>query len=192
MELQESEFEPMDPIGGTPEPVPLPANVSDGQRRGLDPKAVPAMRVGNWIGIAVIFVLGVAGVLGFYFIADESPLWVTGLIAGGVGVFLAGNVFWTLFWPPIYCRRVSFRVGTLGFEIRRGVIWRRVQVVPRTRIQHTDVSQGPVQRRYGLATLTLHTAGTMNSSIELSGIARETALEIRDFLIEETGGDDAV
>ena len=57
------------------------------------------------------------------------------------------------------------------------------QNVPRSRIQHTDVSQGPVQRRYGIATLRVHTAGTENASVELGGLEHGVARLVREFLL---------
>jgi membrane protein YdbS with pleckstrin-like domain len=50
-------------------------------------------------------------------------------------------------------------------------------------VQHTDVSQGPLQRRYGLATLTVHTAGTENAQVQLPGLPHDVALSIRDHLL---------
>ena len=68
--------------------------------------------------------------------------------------------------------------------------WRSEISVPKSRVQHTDVSQGPLQRRFGLATLVLHTAGTQHAAVSLSGLSHEAALQIRDYLIEG-GPDDA-
>ncbi len=58
-------------------------------------------------------------------------------------------------------------------------------------MQHTDVSQGPIERLFELSTLIIYTAGTEHASISLGGLARETAFLIRDHLIEG-GVDDAV
>ncbi len=69
-------------------------------------------------------------------------------------------------------------------EIHRGVWWRKVITVPRSRVQHTDVTQGPLERRYGLATLVIHTAGTHLSTVRLNGLAKGTAESVRDLLIE--------
>ena len=72
-----------------------------------------------------------------------------------------------------------------------GIFWRSETFVPRTRVQHTDVVQGPLQRLFELATLIVHTAGTQDASVGLGGLSYETALPIRDFLIggdEEEGG----
>jgi membrane protein YdbS with pleckstrin-like domain len=92
--------------------------------------------------------------------------------------------FLSVQWPRWEYRRKSYRVDHVGIEIRQGVLWRTITSVPRSRVQHTDVSQGPLQRRFGLATLTIHTAGTRDASVELSGLARADALRIRDYLIE--------
>ena len=42
--------------------------------------------------------------------------------------------------------------------------------VPRSRVQHTDVSQGPVERRFGLGTLVIYTAGTDYARVDLAGL----------------------
>jgi membrane protein YdbS with pleckstrin-like domain len=76
----------------------------------------------------------------------------------------------------------------LGLEIRRGRWFRSELTVARSRIQHSDVAQGPVERSFGLATLSIHTAGTEHAEISLSGLAPEAARWIRAQL---TGfGDD--
>jgi hypothetical protein len=50
-------------------------------------------------------------------------------------------------------------------------------------VQHIDVTQGPLQRNYNIAQLILHTAGTMNASVSLTGLSHEKAVEIRDELL---------
>ena len=42
--------------------------------------------------------------------------------------------------------------------------------VPRSRVQHTDVSQGPLERNHGLGTLVVYTAGTDHAKVELGGL----------------------
>ena len=86
-------------------------------------------------------------------------------------------------------RYIRYRTDENGFTIRRGVLWRGVTSIPKARVQHTDVVQGPIQRRFGLARLVIHTAGTQDASVSLSGLSYEKALLIRDFLIERDGHD---
>ena len=46
-----------------------------------------------------------------------------------------------------------------GVVLSSGVWWRSEVWVPMARLQHLDVSQGPLDRRWGMASLSLHTAG---------------------------------
>ena len=65
-------------------------------------------------------------------------------------------------------------------HIRHGLLVRYRTVVPFRRVQHIDLAQGPVERRFGLATLILHTAGTRASSVPLPGLPQEEAERMRD------------
>jgi uncharacterized protein len=52
--------------------------------------------------------------------------------------------------------------------------------VPLERVQHIDISQGPLERGFGVCRLLVHTAGTMHSRVVLPGLARATAERMRD------------
>ena len=52
-------------------------------------------------------------------------------------------------------------------------------------LPHTDVARGPIQRRFGLATLVIHTAGSHNYQINLEGLGYATAFEVRRYLLED-------
>jgi uncharacterized protein len=82
-------------------------------------------------------------------------------------------------------------VDEQGIVIQRGIFWRSRIALPRVRVQHSDVSQGPLQRRFGVATLKLYTAGSRYTKIELPGLAHDEALALRDTLIAG-GGDSGV
>jgi len=75
-------------------------------------------------------------------------------------------------------------------RVVRGLLFRHDTVVPFGRVQHIDVSQGPIERFFGLATLTVHTAGTHNASVSLPGLgeplARDMREDIRSHIKRET------
>lgn len=112
------------------------------------------------------------------------------MLGGWVLVVLLASA-WAWFWPPVRYRHTSYSVDEQGIMIRSGVIWRSVVSVPQSRVQHTDVSLGPIERSLGLATLIIHTAGTQHASISLGGLSKEIAFAIRDYLID-TDEQDAV
>jgi membrane protein YdbS with pleckstrin-like domain len=77
-------------------------------------------------------------------------------------------------------RAWGYRIDAEELHIAQGV-WSRIEtVVPLARVQHIDVSQGPIERHFGVCRLVLHTAGTMHSRVVLPGLGRETAEAIRD------------
>jgi membrane protein YdbS with pleckstrin-like domain len=94
-------------------------------------------------------------------------------------------------YPPARNRHLRYRLDDVGITIRAGVFWRTWSALPRVRIQHTDVAQGPLQRRYGVATLKLYTAGSRFTRIELPGLEHGVAIALRDEL-QRQAGDDAV
>lgn len=65
--------------------------------------------------------------------------------------------------------------------VRRGVLVRRTSVVPYGRMQYVDVTAGPLDRRLGLATVTLHTAAAATDAF-VPGLRADEATRLRDRL----------
>jgi membrane protein YdbS with pleckstrin-like domain len=107
----------------------------------------------------------------------EAALFPPGVIAGPV----------LLIAPALVIRVPTRRYNARGYQISadrlrvvRGLLWRSDTVVPFGRVQHIDVDQGPLERFFGIATMTLHTAGNHNASIALPGLGEELAREMRE------------
>ena len=112
-----------------------------------------------------------------------------GLVIAYIGLSGLGAT-WCYLWPGWRYRHTRYRLDSQGLTIRRGVYWRSLTSVPKSRVQHTDVLQGPLQRRFELATLVVHTAGTQNASVSLDGVSYVDALPLRDALIDQGDRDD--
>ena len=67
--------------------------------------------------------------------------------------------------------------------VRRGVLFSRLSVVPYGRMQFIDVTAGPIERSFGLATVRLHTAAAA-SDARIPGLSRDEAGRLRDRLAE--------
>ena len=65
--------------------------------------------------------------------------------------------------------------------VTRGLLFRRVSVVPYGRMQFIDVTAGPVDRAFGLATVQLHTAAAATDA-RIPGLDRADADALRDRL----------
>ena len=159
-----------------------------GQDHQLDPRSIPLQRIGAAIFSAV---LAVGSAVAAVAVLADSRVSITAVVLTGLLWLVAnGLLFWHgQRWQAIDYRHTWYRVDEQGLEIRRGVFWRVVVNVPRSRVQHTDVSQGPLERRYGLGTLVVYTAGTDHAKVTLSGLDHAVALRIREHLMPERGTD---
>jgi membrane protein YdbS with pleckstrin-like domain len=84
----------------------------------------------------------------------------------------------------------GYNMSADRLRVVRGIWWHSDSVVPFGRVQHIDVEQGPLERMYGIATMTLHTAGTHNASVHLpgleEGLARDMREDIRQHIKRDT------
>jgi membrane protein YdbS with pleckstrin-like domain len=67
--------------------------------------------------------------------------------------------------------------------VRRGVMFTRLSVVPYGRMQFIDVTAGPLERAFRLATVRLHTAAAATDA-RIPGLERDEAARLRDRLAE--------
>ncbi len=163
-----------------------PVAFVDGLEHPVDPAAI---RVRQALGLIVVLAAGGAPLFVLTLIwalGDAPSLLFRGLVAFWVALF-AGFLGYAWQWPALQHRHLRYRVDARGVRIRRGVLWRKIISIPTSRVQHTDVTQGPLQRHFGLATLTVHTAGTQSASIALPGLAHDVALKLRDHLLPGDG-----
>lgn len=180
---------PASPAPDEPSPASGSESLTDGREHSLDPRSVTVSRLGGAIGAVVIFGATTVALVVVLFSLSSVLSGGQRLLIGAGWLLLNGLVSthaW--FWPALSYRYTAWKLDQEGMHIRQGVLWRSETSIPRSRIQHTDVSRGPLQRGFGLATLVIHTAGTHNASIPLSGLSYEDALIVRDHLIE--GGED--
>lgn len=161
--------------------------IADGVERPLDPRLIPLDR---WIGGIVTAVVSAAILAGGGIAwAAGAPALVVRILGGVWAGSTVGLGWWLQRWPAIAYRHASYAVNPEGIQIRRGVLWRNVIRVPRSRVQHTDVTQGPLERRFGLGTLVIYTAGTQHAKVELRGLDHADAFRVRDHLLPVEAGD---
>jgi len=129
---------------------------------------VPLLTAGDGLGLAWWQGLGLA-----------LLLW---LLSGAYGAWIAYRRWQATAW----------QLDDTGLHLRRGRLWKKEVLVPRSRVQHLDIERGPIERRYGLATLVVHTAGTRQHALRVAGLPDEVAVAVRDALVPEAGGHDDV
>lgn len=124
--------------------------------------------------VTALFLL--AGVAGPLFAGSPVVSLVLGLIVLGFGL-IAWVVTGRRFRAWGYLQRAD------DLLVRRGVMFRRLSVVPYGRMQFVDVTAGPFERLFGLATVRLHTAAAA-SDARIPGLVGGDAQHLRDALAE--------
>lgn len=189
-------FQPSDPI---PQPDPVPETAASppplppagpepaASLRSLDPRVVPYWRIHSLMSAGIVlFVALIGGLVLVWNLPDTIP-WV----AAAWLALLAVRVWLFLWYPPRAFAAWAYRIDDKVLETRQGIWIRTVTLLPLPRLQHVDLHRGPLERAFGLASLTLFTAGTQHASITLPGLEASDASHLRDRLVA-AGGDDAV
>jgi uncharacterized protein len=137
----------------------------------LDPRHIKVTRISS----AIAALIPLVGAI----VVEAANVIPRGLVIVPVALFLA---FYVFVIPARKYRHWGYHMGNDRLRIVRGYLFHSDTVVPFSRIQHIDVTQGPVQRPYGLATLTVHTAGNHNSSVSLPGLVHDDAVAMREAI----------
>ncbi|MDO5862178.1 MAG: PH domain-containing protein [Thermoplasmata archaeon] len=127
---------------------------SDGYRR-LEPVSKKSMYLGNVIVLAIL-----AAVLAL--IAMNADRWFAenaDFVSIACWALIIVSAAYLLVSPEVKYRRYRYRIDDDKLEIRRGVITIVHEMVPVERIHQVDVSKGPINRMFGLADVTVTTAG---------------------------------
>ncbi|GAB2668226.1 PH domain-containing protein [Arenimonas aestuarii] len=150
------------------------------------PLAPAARKVGAGVGVLWGLVIGIAAGVP---LAVGLDLGLAGKAGIGLVVALLPALLFALI-ARIRWRRTHWRLSPGGLRVRRGVVWHKEILVPRSRVQHLDLERGPVERHFGLATLVVHTAGTRMNALRQSGFLDDDAVALRDALLPETDRND--
>jgi membrane protein YdbS with pleckstrin-like domain len=125
------------------------------------------------LGLLTVLALaaGVAGAAG------------TGSLPGAIAA-LAGVALLAPFSLWVTLRRYrawAYQEREDDLLVSRGVMFRRLSVVPYGRMQFVDVTAGPVERLFKLASVRLHTAAAA-SDARIPGLEQAEAARLRDRL----------
>jgi len=74
---------------------------------------------------------------------------------------------------------------------RSGLVFRKIVLLPFNRVQHMEVTSGPLQRRFGLASLKFFTAGGASVDLKITGLEAPEAERLRTFILSKSQGNNA-
>jgi membrane protein YdbS with pleckstrin-like domain len=153
--------------------MPVEEDLSAGSQNWRSPS--PRLRVLRRYEVA-------ATTLGSLALAVGVSLGVGATVAAmvaAVGVISAGVIADVVAGRRVRAWGYSERADDL--LVRRGVMFRRTSVIPYGRMQYVEVTAGPFERAFGLATVQMHTAAAA-SDARIPGLLALEAARLRDQL----------
>jgi membrane protein YdbS with pleckstrin-like domain len=105
-------------------------------------------------------------------------------------------IFWALlaafayFYGTRYAEMVRYGIRDNELFYRSGVWFQSMVIIPFRKIQHCELESGPLDRRFGLASLTIHTAGGDESDISIAGLSETQALRLKQFMTTRISHDE--
>lgn len=147
----------------------------------LTPIAPSYLKILRWEWFIFCAILGiVVGVLLYFIKPLQQVRWMSLLIGA-----------WTLFTAAWYwLQERSFQ--TKAYAIReRDVIYRSGWIIQNThtcpfnRIQHSAVTIGPLEKKFGLASLVLYTAGSDEADLRIRGLQEASAWALKEWITQK-------
>lgn len=78
----------------------------------------------------------------------------------------------------------SYALRELDLHYTSGLFFRKIVSQPITRIQHIELKRGPIERKAGLATLQVFSAGGEMHTFQIPGLPVEIAQQLRQFILQ--------
>jgi membrane protein YdbS with pleckstrin-like domain len=132
------------------------------------------------ISLMVFFlIVGIGIGLGFaLFFNDDLAPFIMEFSIGFVCLMIV-----VLFFSRIGFKKKGFAFRNHDVLFRHGIIATNTLVIPYNRVQHVALHEGLISRFFGLAKIEIFTAGGSSSDIEIPGIAKEEAENIKQLLM---------
>ena len=146
---------------------------------GLNRKYLPVSLLSSWLfGLFLPSLFLVINSM-----ADIIEDWriVVGVIVGWLVLF----IFITLM-SILGFRHKSYAIREHDILYKSGLIFRKTVALPFNRVQHSEISQGPIERYFGLSQLEIFTAGGSQSDLTIPGLLGDDAQRIKTLVMEKT------
>lgn len=144
----------------------------------LDPKAKMSWRLARIIRLIVVALIFIPAWIFFVLFLSMPAIGAT-IMTIVFALILAYMTLALIIYPEIEYRQWAYLITDDRVEIKEGIFFISTTVIPILRIQHVTYSQGPINRKYGLAEVTINTA---SKEFLIKGLSSETAEQITTLL----------
>lgn len=121
----------------------------------------------------------IASAVAFVLIRVFDRNWLWPVVAAGA-VF-ALSAIWAFVGPSLRYRQWRYEIREDEVDLQHGILVKTRQLVPMARIQHVDTRRGPLQQRFGLASVVFFTAA---GSMEIPALSQQHAADVRNRIAD--------
>ncbi|MBY0149301.1 PH domain-containing protein [Neobacillus niacini] len=143
-------------------------------KRRISRRALTVWKISGAITIAISWIL--AGAAIFFLHIFNGPFWISVLL---IGMELISTYLFIFLLPSLKWKRWRYDVRDEEIELQEGIFIVKRTLIPMVRVQHVDTVQGPILRRYQLASVIVNTAAT---SHEIPALEESEAESLRHFI----------
>lgn len=93
---------------------------------------------------------------------------------------------WIIFYNGISYHHMGYALREKDISFKSGLWWKSMTTVPFNRVQHCDLKQGILDRKFGLSKLTIYTAGGQSTDLMIPGLLPETAERLKSYILHAT------
>lgn len=144
----------------------------DGAWHQISPRYAISQLMQNGILLVVVIVAAVVLAL----VLHQSWVWIP-------AAAFALLIVVTMVILPRQARAIGYMLRADDIVFRKGILWQRMIAVPYGRMQLVDITQGPVDRGFGISQLKMVTAAA-TTGVQIPGLTQAAAEALRDTLIE--------
>lgn len=129
-----------------------------------------------FLNLIIVYVILTVALLVFWFKSDD------------VNSLYLSILFFIIVTITLVLSRISFKKKAYAFRnhdviYRSGIIATNTMAIPYNRVQHVALHEGFLSRIFGLAKVEIFTAGGNSSDLEISGIEKQEAENIKQLLM---------
>lgn len=147
--------------------------------KSLDKKGITVMRINSVItGIIILLVLGIA----IFYIYPEIENMIGKLAITTISVIIIVLVLIDIIIiPKIRYDRYKYLITDERVEVKKGLFLITTSIIQIKRIQKIELSNGPIDRKFGLSNVNIYTAA---GTVDIKFLSNEEAREISDKVNE--------
>jgi hypothetical protein len=141
----------------------------------LEKEYLKVSRITFYISCLIVLI---AVAVAFYFIKKiQSPVVISSAAAIFIFLTISGWISMNLGF-----KSSGYALRDKDILYKRGWFIRKTRIVPITRIQHVSLQSGPIERKFGLASISIYTAGSQEADFTIRGISGQTAQQIKEWI----------